>query len=178
MYSFFKLCIVVLVVSGLMVACTKESRQEMQLRQNINKELRMDIFPSVVSQQKVQAYDDFRREYKYISVVFLRKGCKPCDLKIAEWQERIEKIKELEDYSVLFIFQGYSYKEISQLDTTRSLNFICDIHCRYLIYNRDIPEWILDNTILIDARNRIKLVGDPFSTDEKTEQLYSIIKMD
>jgi len=177
MYRFAKLHTVILTIIGLTVAyCAKESQQEKQLRENLNKELRLDIFPSVINQQKVQSYEEFRNKHKYISVVFLKKGCKPCDSKIAEWQKRIEKIRDFENYSVLFIFQGYNYNEISQINATGYVDFIIDVQCRYLIYNRDIPEWILDNSVLIDSQNRIKLIGDPFSTGEETEKLYSIIK--
>jgi len=176
MYRCIKLYIVVLTIIGLTITCSRKSQQEVQLHKYLNKELRLNIFPSVINQQKIQSYNEFRNKYKYISVVFLKKGCKPCDSKIAEWQRRMEIISDFKNYSVLFIFQGYNYNEISKLNAITSFAFIIDIHCRYLIYNRDIPEWILDNSVLIDAKNRIKLIGDPFSTHEKTKELYSIIK--
>jgi len=169
---------ILLLFGGSSIACIRNIQEKKEIREYLDKTIRLDLFTSINSPEKFKSYKEFRDKYKYVSVVFLRKGCRPCDLKIVDWQKNEEKIRDIHNYTVLFIVQGYTIDEIKRMKSNNffDFNFVIDIHYRYLIYNKDIPYWILNNSVLIDANNKIKLVGDPFTTPTKLKQFQSIVK--
>lgn len=177
MSCLIKVTICVLIIFGSTISCVPNLHEETELHEYFDKKLRLDLFTSVNYLEKFQSYEEFRNKYKYVSVVFLRKGCKPCDLKIVGWQKNKEKIRDVNNYTVLFIVQGYSIDEIKYLKSSMyfDFNFIVDVNYRYLIYNKDIPYQILNNSVLIDDKNKIKLIGDPFSTPAKNKQFQAIV---
>ena len=40
--------------------------------------------------------------------------------------------------------------------------------------NAEIPFWIIDNSVLIDETNKIRMVGFPFSSDKKIKEFELI----
>jgi len=52
---------------------------------------------------------------------------------------------------------------------------IMDPKGKYLENNLHIPRWVIERSVLIDAENRVKLVGEPFATPDMGKLFYSII---
>ena len=44
----------------------------------------------------------------------------------------------------------------------------------YLLNNNDIPRWIIDGSVLIGPDNKIKMIGEPWTTNEMTALFNSI----
>jgi hypothetical protein len=51
---------------------------------------------------------------------------------------------------------------------------IMDNDYKYLDNNKDIPKWIIDSSLLIDAGNKIKLIGAPYTTPQMTDLFYEV----
>jgi hypothetical protein len=125
------------------------------------------------------SYTEFRKLYKYISVVYLEDGCSPCYPKYIEWNKEMDSLNVVEIHTVLFIIQGYSYdaflKRVNEIKEVEDHFYsIMDKDLTYLLSNNDIPRWIVDVSVLIDQDNRIKMIGEPWATNEMTELFYSI----
>jgi hypothetical protein len=43
------------------------------------------------------------------------------------------------------------------------------------VENNDIPVWIMKGSLLIDANNKIKSVGNPFASEKMESFFYQVI---
>lgn len=156
-------------------ACTKISQQEKEIKNVLGKRLELSMFDAIIHGIDTINYSDFRRKFKYISVVYLEDGCHPCYPKFLEWHYNQDRIKSLDNYEVLFVIQGYNYESfksaVEEYEPWREDYYIImDPYFKFIEHN-NIPFWILNNSILIDSNNKIKSVGNPFSS-KKMESFY------
>jgi len=91
----------------------------------------------------------------------------------------MDSLNVVEIHTVLFIIQGYSYdaflKRVNEIKEVEDHFYsIMDKDLTYLLSNNDIPRWIVDVSVLIDQDNRIKMIGEPWATNEMKELFYSI----
>jgi len=91
----------------------------------------------------------------------------------------MDSLNVVEIHTVLFIIQAYSYddflKRVNEIKEVEDHFYsIMDKDLTYLLSNNDIPRWIVDVSVLIDQDNRIKMIGEPWATNEMTELFYSI----
>lgn len=161
-------------------ACSQLSETEKELSESINKTLHLTMFDNVRQVNTLMPFEEFRSRYKFLSVVYLQNGCDPCYPKFIEWQQKMDSINTPDDYTVLFVYKGESYDEfmthvldISYIDD--KFYMIMDPKGEFLERNKDIPRWIIDAPVLIDAENKIKLVGTPWINEDMTELFYEII---
>lgn len=155
----------------LLLACSQLSPIEKQLRNNINKTVKLDMYKNVRQGNLLIPFKDFREKFKYISVVYLENGCKPCYSKFIEWQKRMEPVISDDTNTILFIIHGSSYSDfmnkVHEIDLIKDQYYIIeDSDYKFLTNNAEIPKWIIDRSLLIDKNNRIKLIGYPFSTPQ------------
>lgn len=161
-------------------ACNRIPHSEKQLRGTLNKKLDLELVETIQQANSTFSFEEFREQNKLISVVYLQNSCNPCYPKFIEWQQKMDSINTPNDYTVLFIINGDSYADFM----TRVLDIeyiddkfytIMDPEGKFLEQNKDIPRWIIDAGILIDAENKIKMVGAPWLNDEMTELFYKTI---
>jgi hypothetical protein len=170
-----------LIVLFFTLSCSQRSSTEKELQNILNKTLRINIFKTVQQKNDLISYDEFRQKYKYISVVFLQNGCKPCYPKFIEWQNKMDSIVKPDNYTVLFVIRGYNYGMfMSNILDVKYIEdqfyTIMDPDSKYINNNNEIPKWIIDCSILIDSENKIKMVGAPFATPEMTKLFHKICK--
>ncbi len=53
-------------------------------------------------------------------------------------------------------------------------HIVMDPDYRYLDNNPDIDRWVIDKSLLIDAADKIKLIGPPFASERMAELFYTI----
>lgn len=172
------LCILSIVVT--FFACSRLSEAEKELSENINKTLHISMFDTVRQANTFMSYEDFRSRHQFLSVVYLQDACDPCYPKFIKWQQNMDSIDTPESYTVLFVYRGDSYEEFM----TRVLDIeyvedkfyiIMDPKGSFLEQNNDIPRWISDASVLIDAENKIKMVGAPWVNEDMTKLFYKTI---
>ncbi len=163
-----------------LISCTHLSQPEKELRENINKTLHLNMFETVQQANSLLHYSEFRNQNKFSSIVYLQNSCNPCYPKFIEWQQKMDSINTPNDYTVLFIINGDSYEDFMThvLDieyVEDKFYVIMDSEGKFLEQNKDIPRWIVDAGILIDAENKIKMVGAPWLNEDMTELFYKTI---
>jgi len=171
--------IILLLDLGIIItSCTNRSVNR-DIKNNLNKTVNLEMFDTVRQKNDLMPLSDFRKMYKYISIVYLEDGCNSCYSKFIEWQNKMDTINRRNDYTVLFVINGFTYdqfiKKVKEVDNIEDHYYtIIDKDLNYLLNNNDIPRWIIDASILIDNENKIRMTGQPWSTREMTSLFYSI----
>ncbi|PWD99017.1 hypothetical protein [Marinilabilia rubra] len=163
----------------LLFSCNNLPPKEKELRKILNKSLNLDNFETVQQGNTLWSLDELKQNHGYLSVVYLQNSCNPCYPKFIEWQQKMDSINTPNSYTVLFVIKGNSYGEfmtnVLDIEYVEDKYYtIMDPEGKFLANNSDIPRWIIDNSILIDSENKIKMVGAPFATPEMTELFYEV----
>ena len=167
----------VILLFAVLTSCNNLSPKEKELRGNLDKTLNLEPFETVKQGNIDMSFDEFRNQHNHVSVVYLQNGCTPCYPKFIEWQNKMDSIDTPNNYTVLFVIKGKSYCEfmINVLDieyVEDKYYTIMDPEGKFLENNKDIPRWIIDSSILVDSKNKIKMVGAPFATPEMTDLFH------
>ena len=151
----------------ILISCgQKLSPEEEMIRDVLNKTVNINLFDSIRKEGEVFHFTEFREKYDYISLVYLEDGCSPCYPRFVDWHGKINSFLKYEGYTVLFVIRANNYVRFLEFaseygDVEDHLYLVVDRHNRFLDNNRDIPRSILDRSILIDKKNKIKLIGPP-----------------
>ncbi len=149
----------------------------------MGKTVEIGMFESVRQGDSEIPFVEFRNRYPFISLVYLEDGCAPCYPRFIEWQTRMGNLDLHEDFTVLFIILGRSYERfIDNLSiyvpdyepVNERFHMVIDADYRFLDNNPDIDRWVIDKSLLIDAGDKIKLIGPPFASRRKVELFYTI----
>src|SRR5690606_31563494 len=159
-------------------ACKSPSPEVRDLKEALNKVLVIDSLELAHQGNRVISIDEIRQHYDYFSVVFLKIGCKPCYPKYIEWHRQLDSISLTNHYTVLFVIQGNKYEEfmseVFNYEYVDSRYYtVMDPEGKFLESNKDIPRWIIDASVLIDAENKIKMVGAPWLNEDMTQLFYA-----
>ncbi len=174
--------IFILVFLVTLFSCSYSSPKEREIIDTINKSLDLSMIMNIRQGDRFLSYEDFRRRFKYISVVNLKKGCQPCYSKFKEWQNKMDSININDNSTLLFIINAESYedflKEVTVGDNFKDRYYtVIDPKYIYNYRNRNIPKWIINSGILIDQDNKIKLIGAPYSNVEMTKLYHEICSL-
>jgi hypothetical protein len=138
------------------------------------------MFNCVSQKRKSVLLEDVWSEYDFLSVVYLKEGCSPCYPKFLDWHTKMGVLDSIGNHTVLFVIDGQRYSDF--LTKVLDLGYVedryytvMDTDSKFLEANKDIPRWILDASVLIDAENKIKMVGAPWLNEEMTELFNSIV---
>jgi hypothetical protein len=172
-----KISIFLITCIFLATACNNLSPKEKELKQIINEPLTLDMFQTVHQSRRELFYEELIQKHKYLSVVYLQNSCTACYPKFIEWQQKMDSIDTPDDYTVLFVIKGNSYREFMSnvLDieyVDDKFYTVMDPEEKFIEANKGIPQWIIDASVLIDSENKIKMVGAPFATPEMTELFH------
>lgn len=174
----------VVILSIFNYSCNNLSQNEKKILEIINNPICLEIFDSIqVNDKNKISYDEFRKSYKFILIIYLVDSCNPCYSKYHEWNKRSDNLKDYENFNMLFIIQGYSFE--SFISNVRSIglikgnyNIIIDPYRKFVEFN-NLPVWLMNDAfILIDNNNKVRLIGNPFATPDMTKLFYSIISED
>ncbi len=171
-YYFIGLSLILVIM-----ACKEVSPRKKELKENIGKTINLNSLRTVQQANKTLYFEEFRKNHRYLSVVYLQNSCNPCYPKFIKWQQKLDSLNTPDDYTVLFVIKGDSYGEfmanVLDIEYVDDKFFtIMDPEGQFLEANKDIPRWIIDGSVLIDGENKIKMVGAPFATPEMTELFH------
>lgn len=162
-----------------LASCNRQSQTEKQMGNVINKQLNIELYDSITYEQKRISFDDFRKQFRFVSVVFLQEGCAPCYPKFLEWYNKMDSIITPDNYTTLYIINARDYNHFidgalgyEQIDDR--FYHVIDPENRFLRNNSEIPRWIIDRTLMIDQENKIKLIGAPYATGDMTKVFHII----
>jgi hypothetical protein len=152
-------------------ACKQLSPEEKQIIACLNSSVNLSSIEYVYQGEKKILYSEFRQEHPNFSLVYLKAGCGSCYLSYAEWHIKMDSINIPDNYSVLFIISGEDCKTfIAKVEKDFTINdnyyHIEDFSNSFQRENKKIPFKILQKSILIDANNKIKMIGKPFINDD------------
>ncbi len=164
-------------------SCTRLTPEEKMIKDAMGKPVEIGMFESVRQGDREIPFGEFRDRYPFISLVYLEDGCLPCYPRFMEWQTRMDTLDLHEDFTVLFIILGSSYErfldnlhefEPEYEQANYQFNIVMNPDYRFFDNNPDIDRWVIDKSLLIDAGNKVKLIGPPFATQRMAELLYTI----
>ena len=165
-------------------SCSRLSPAEKEMQHALQSTITLDNISNVgYTENDSISFDHIRQQFKYITLVFLQDGCGPCYPNFIRWHTEMQKLNSPENHVLLFIIKGRSYNDfmanVHDLQSVEGRYYVVmDTEGRYIENNQHIPQWIIERSVLIDADNRVKLVGEPFATPDMTKLFYSIISED
>jgi hypothetical protein len=165
-------------------SCYHYSQTERELQHALQSTITLDNISNVgYTENDSISFDHIRQQFKYITLVFLQAGCGPCYPNFIRWHTEMQKLNCPENHALLFIIKGRSYNDfMANVHDIQSVEgryyVVMDTAGRYIENNQHVPRWIIERSVLIDADNRIKLVGEPFANPDMTKLFYSIISED
>jgi hypothetical protein len=84
-----------------------------EISKTLNNQIAFEFFDSISYGKGSLSFSDFRRQYEFISVVFLQEGCAPCYPKFVEWHRKMKSITQPDNYTTLFVINARSYQHFT-----------------------------------------------------------------
>ena len=174
-----RIVICIAIFSITMLSCKQKTIVDQSLRDCYGKKVSLEMFKSVIQNYSHINIADLRKNYKFISLVYLQNDCAPCYDKFIEWHIKMDSIGYRDNYTTLFIVRGKSYEDfIANVFNIKFIDskfyVVMDPNFKFLDQNQEIPFWIIDNSILIDENNRVQMVGFPFYSNKMTKKFNQI----
>ncbi|ASB47941.1 hypothetical protein [Alkalitalea saponilacus] len=165
----------------MLTSCSQPSQTEQELREVLNSTLKIEMFQIIQHRDSLISMEQFRERYNHLSVVYLQDGCSPCYPKFVEWHQKMEEMDDVPGHTLLFVIQTEEYD--SFIRKVRSLGeeidekyyIIIDPDHQFFINNNQIPDWIMNSSMLIDSENKIKMVGAPWINEDMKTLFYKTI---
>ncbi len=162
-------------------SCTSPSQSEKELREALNATLILDFIDSVLHKDSTIDFNLFREKHDFLSVVYLQNGCLPCYPKFVEWHKKMAEMGDIANYSILFVLQTDSYNDfmlnVQELGEAIDEKYyiIIDPDHQFVINNSQIPDWVLNSSMLIDSENKIKMVGAPWVNKDMKNLFFKTV---
>ncbi|WP_321347847.1 hypothetical protein [uncultured Draconibacterium sp.] len=161
-------------------SCKTEPPEKQIIRDTIGKQVNLDMFRYVIHNSDTIPMDSILDTYQYISVVYLLDDCSPCYDKYINWQKEMIAYSEKEQYTILFVVAGrYAHRFIDKVDSIESVehNFYISMDPNYYYPdgNDEVPDWLLEKSILIDSDGIVMMAGPPFYNEAMQQKMLSII---
>lgn len=170
-----------LLISVLLIAtsCQRFTPEQKMLREVKNKNIKLDMFKTAYGKDSVFTLRQFRKQYDYISVVYLQNECGPCYRRYIDWHEKMDSINQFVNHTVLFVIQGLHVNdfliEVDNIEPIENRFFIImDPNYLFLDGNQSIPKWIFDRSVLIDRNNSVRMIGSPFYSNKHAREFKNI----
>lgn len=162
----------VFIFIGVIGACKEDSIQKI-IQKNVGKKVSMEGLDSVRFLNSVISYNEFRKKYEYVCIIYIDQDCGVCKTKVLEWKMKRNLLKKLPDnIAYLFLYRGDRperyFSELSEAyeltedDLDFHFFFIQDVNFEFVTHNQKVPQMIIDACILIDKKDRITVIGSPF----------------
>ena len=111
--------------------------------------------------------------------VLVSGGCRPCIQEILSWSEIYPQIMRNNDVDIYFIIRSIDFKYFKK-------NFADDVPVGYkilfdkkdlFIRRNNLPYYHNLNTVLVNDKNRIKLIGNPIGNEEMKRLLLKTVTL-
>lgn len=177
--SYFRLLFFLLFIY--LLACKTESPESKSIKETHGKELKLDMFRTVLYKNDSVSLNTIAKKYNYCYVVYLLDDCSTCYEKYIQWHKKMNKIGISENFTILFIISGKYVddflSEVNEIEPIDNSYFIVmDPNYYYTDGNSHVPQWILEQSILIDNNNKIRMVGSPFKNSESLKLFRDLVQ--
>jgi hypothetical protein len=164
-----------LLIAVLIVACknTKSPSQQV-VKDALGREVGLKAIPSVFIDKKEYDLEKWRNGQNNLWIVYLSTGCRDCYRKFGEWQLKMDSIGMERSNQVLFIINGNDISGFLSIANETGVKYsryalALDKDAAFLNENAVISQLVFANGIMIDKRDRVRMVGAPFTTPQMTE---------
>ena len=170
-----------LLLTILLFSCSPPTQTEQELKQVLNTPLEITMFDTILHRDTHITMQQLREKYTYLSVVYLRDGCQPCYPKFVEWHQKMEAFSQWPKHTVLFIIQADDYNsfinEVRRLahEIDEKYHIVIDPQVQYQIKNKRLPQWMFNTSLLVDADNKIKMVGAPWINEDMMALFFKTV---
>jgi len=180
-----KKAILLCICQLLVISCTQSSYEENLIKDSLNRTIDLGMFEMVLKSDTIVSLESIRNKYSYMYLVYLQDGCKPCYHEYVFWQNEMKGLNVTDAFTVLFIINGESYEKfMSELIiyepeydlSSESFYIVMDPDQNYIRTNLEIDHHIIERSIMIDNKNKIKLIGQPFASEQMTVLFKKIIR--
>jgi len=180
-----KKALVLWICQFFLISCTQLTSEEQVIKDSLNKSIDLGMFEEVIKSDTSVSFEGFRNRFSYLFLVYLQDGCKPCFQEYVLWQNQMKDLDIADNFTILFIIHSESYEKfISDLmiyepefDLLSERFFlVIDPDQKYVDANSNIDPRIIEKSIMIDDKNKIKLIGRPFASKQMTELFQNIIR--
>lgn len=164
-------------------SCSRLSTEEIIIKDTLGTKIHLNGIDSIKSHDQIIPLSEFRNQYKYIYLVFLKHGCTPCYPKFIEWQTQMDRLCLPENFTVLYIYQGLDFNSFLEdllnsdpnyIHKDDSFYFAVDYTSQFITNNSELSNFILNKSFLIDDKYKIRLIGTPFASEPMLEVFFRI----
>jgi hypothetical protein len=142
------------------------------------------MFDTVYHNGSTKKLNSIQNKYAYFTIVYIQYGCSPCYSKYIEWCKKKENFIPSKLHSIIFIVEGninstyFDFiQEVRNEEKIKDDYYtIIDTGFNFLKGNNHIPIWMINNSVLIDDKNRIRFVGDPMASEKMLQFFHEIVK--
>ncbi|WP_062125795.1 hypothetical protein [Geofilum rubicundum] len=162
-------------------SCSQTSQTEKELAEVLGTRLNIEMFDTIQYRDSLISMEQLRKKHSHLSVVYLQDNCTPCYPKYVEWHQKMEEIDDFSRHTVLFVIQTFEYeyfkRNVMKLEEEIDEKYyiIIDPKQEFFISNKDLPNWIMNSSMLIDSENKIKMVGSPWINEDMANLFHEII---
>lgn len=180
-----------LLISLICLSCTPRPQTEKDLAAVLNTKINFGKLSTVQYKDSLLILQEILNNFEYKSIIYLQDGCQPCYPKFIEWQQKMEEYNAallLENpesiqtkHTILFVIRTDDYNDfmakVKRINKEANENcyVVIDSDHEFFINNSDIPNWILDNSILINSENKIKMIGAPWINEDMKELFWKTV---
>ncbi len=180
-----------LLISLICLSCTPRPQTEKDLAAVLNTKINFGTLSTVQYKDSLLTLQEILNNFEYKSIIYLQDGCQPCYPKFIEWQQKMEEFNAsllLENpesiqtkHTILFVIRTDDYNDfmskVKRINKEANENcyVVIDSDHEFFINNSDIPNWILDNSILINSENKIKMIGAPWINEDMKELFWKTV---
>lgn len=169
----------------LFLSCNNMTPVEKELNRVLGKKVNLTMFDKVYHKGNSFDFNSIQQKYSYFTIVYIQYGCSPCYSKYVNWSRNKEDFLSVASHSIIFIVEGNMssiyedfINEVRKEEPTIEDNYytIIDTGFDFLKGNEHIPFWMIENSLLIDDQNRVRLVGDPMGSKEMLRFFREIVE--
>ena len=165
MRTFFHLLVLGL---GLVIGCSCNNNTSPIVKlfqEHMEKEVYFKGFEEVYSEHDTLSYRDFRQKFPYIYVSYIDEECGSCVFKMREWYKLFGSLPMYNGLAYVFVFRGKDYRTFLKYRVGKHLEvpfyYLSSEEFTYIINNTEIDRQVINGGFLLDAKNRIKVIGSP-----------------
>jgi hypothetical protein len=158
----------IIFVVGLTMGCSCKDNASPVVKlfkAHMEKEISLEGFKEVYSEQDTLLYGDFRKRHPFLFVSYIDEECGSCVVKIREWYKRSESLLLYDKLAYVFVFRGEDYRKFLKYRVGKHpaapFFYLSSEEFTYIINNPDIDRQVIDGGFLLDEKNRIKVIGSP-----------------
>ena len=159
--------------------CNQQPSAVQLFKDHMNRKIDLSGYDFVYGNGRSYSYAEFRINYPFVTVNYIDEDCIACKVKLREWCDNAHKVPTNENLAHLFVFRGRNHQtfiKYSQGEIEFPFYIMPREEFTFVNNNKKINRQIIDAGFLLNKKDRIQIIGDPFISDKLTNLYYSVVK--